>query len=501
LGWPVVGETIDFVIDGRRYFRSRRSKYGKIFKTHLLGRPTVVVIGPEYVRHVLHAEDDITLTQTAPGSFPRLFGQSLCNAHGPSHRTLQRHVLRTFNHDNLARFAVAVQRVVRSAIASWLDPNSPTSSSSSSSSGSGDVVVMCVPACHQMSLDIACHVLLGLDLDSAETSTVVKLFNEFTRAAFTVPLNLPGFAFHSGLKARRQLIEIITKHSSEQSDSNRSILSQMWRDATVSTSPSTTRPLDCGGDGETATSTSSSGSSSSRLVPPPPPDAADDQSLSAVDVTLELMYGSFETTTSVMCAALVNLAEHPEVVDRLRREFEAAGINYCADDVTCRSQQLDDVSYDVLRTLTYTSDVVKELLRHQPPVAGAFRRTIGTLKIGEYEIPAGWGVLYGITDTHETASTFVNHLDFDPSRWQPFHETSRPERYSYIPFGGGSKRSCVGKAFAKLVLTVFVVELVRAVDRWRLVNGRPRIRTAPIPLPCDDLPVVFGCSSSQSNGQ
>ena len=73
------------------------------------------------------------------------------------------------------------------------------------------------------------------------------------------------------------------------------------------------------------------------------------------------------------------------------------------------------------------------------------------------------------------------------------HVTSKDasERYWYIPFGGGSKRFCVGKQFARLVLLVFVVELVRAVGSWKLVNGTPQLRTAPIPIPRDDLPVTF----------
>jgi cytochrome P450 family 26 subfamily A len=317
--------------------------------------------------------------------------------------------------------------------------------------------------------------MLGIDLDSAQAAEVARSFNEFSDSAFAVPIDLPGFAFHKGLKARKRLLEIISAHI-EDVDSS-CILWPMWRNELSSSS----------------SSSSSSSEESSNSAPV-------DQSL-VVDSTLELMYGSHETTMSMMCAAIVYLANNPHVIDTIRDELHAAGV----DDVT--SPLADDVSYDVLRTLTYTNDVVRELLRIQPAIAGAFRKTIKPMQIGEYVIPEGWGVLYGIADTHETSPMFDHQLDFDPSRWQRYRDSmatdgnsdvtqqkkqhKATDRYNYIPFGGGSKRFCVGKQFAKVVLAVFVVELVRAAKNWKLVNGTPQLRTAPIPIPSDDLPVSF----------
>lgn len=130
--------------------------------------------------------------------------------------------------------------------------------------------------------------------------------------------------------------------------------------------------------------------------------------------------------------------------------------------------------------------------------------------------------MYSITDTHDSAETFDNTATFDPSRWQrkrtchPYdvatastntaecgHQgandhsdhndhSQHSTRFEYIPFGGGSKRYCVGQSLARLILAVFVVELARtAPDGWKLVNGVPAIRTAPVPLPVDDLPIVL----------
>lgn len=155
----------------------------------------------------------------------------------------------------------------------------------------------------------------------------------------------------------------------------------------------------------------------------------------------------------------------------------------------------------------------------------------------DYVIPSGWMILYCITDTHETSSSSLEDFArFDPDRWRRTRErvseethddeesssTTRPghestttrqqlnrtaqearrdndqstltqvnDRFGYIPFGGGNRRFCVGKNLAKTIISIFLIELTNQVDRWKLPNGRPQIRTAPFPLPKDRLPVIF----------
>ncbi|KAG6529441.1 hypothetical protein ZIOFF_011639 [Zingiber officinale] len=47
-GWPLIGETIQFIkSDHVRFMQMRRSLYGKVFKTHLLGRPLIMSTDPE----------------------------------------------------------------------------------------------------------------------------------------------------------------------------------------------------------------------------------------------------------------------------------------------------------------------------------------------------------------------------------------------------------------------------------------------------------------------
>ena len=46
-----------FIFSQKESFqRSRLTKYGTIYRTHIFGRPTIVVAGSEYVRKVLLGE-------------------------------------------------------------------------------------------------------------------------------------------------------------------------------------------------------------------------------------------------------------------------------------------------------------------------------------------------------------------------------------------------------------------------------------------------------------
>ena len=67
--------------------------------------------------------------------------------------------------------------------------------------------------------------------------------------------------------------------------------------------------------------------------------------------------------------------------------------------------------------------------------------------------------------------------------------------YEYVPFGGG-RRECVGQGYAKLLLKIFTIELVRHAN-FRLENSRPQMVDMPVPHPRDNLPLVIRQSPTE----
>lgn len=104
-----------------------------------------------------------------------------------------------------------------------------------------------------------------------------------------------------------------------------------------------------------------------------------------------------------------------------------------------------------------------------------------------YQVPKGWAVIYAIRDTHEMSSYFENPSEFNPDRWENL--SIKNNQFSYLPFGGG-RRACAGKDLARLMLKVFVLEIVRGCE-WTLEKDNPEFVTFPVPYPKDGMPLVF----------
>ncbi|XP_027190862.1 beta-amyrin 28-monooxygenase-like isoform X2 [Cicer arietinum] len=92
LGYPIIGETLGFLKaqrkdKGSEWIEERVSKYGPVFKTSLLGSPTVVIIGQEGNKFVLGSSEDV-LSAKKPLTLQKILGkQSLIELTGSSNDT------------------------------------------------------------------------------------------------------------------------------------------------------------------------------------------------------------------------------------------------------------------------------------------------------------------------------------------------------------------------------------------------------------------------------
>jgi cytochrome P450 len=114
--------------------------------------------------------------------------------------------------------------------------------------------------------------------------------------------------------------------------------------------------------------------------------------------------------------------------------------------------------------------VVEEAMRLYPPVWGVGRQSIGADRIGGYDIPAGAIVNLSPWVTHRHPEFWDDPERFDPERFRPGAERTRP-RFAYFPFSGGP-RLCIGEAFA-LMEAQLVVAMMLQRHRLTLVDPRP----------------------------
>ncbi|KAG7282565.1 hypothetical protein CRUP_001140, partial [Coryphaenoides rupestris] len=436
MGLPFIGETLQLLLQRRKFLRMKRQKYGYIYRTHLFGNPTVRVTGADNVRQILLGENRLVSVQW-PASVRTILGSdTLSNLHGALHKSKKKAIMRAFSRDALEQYIPVIQEEVRAAVQEWLQRDS---------------CVLVYPEMKRLMFRIAMRILLGFDPEQIRTDEqqLVEAFEEMVKNLFSLPIDVPFSGLYRGLKARNLIhskIEENIRKKVEDSDGtgskHRDALQQL-----INSSKNNGEAFSMQAIKESAT---------------------------------ELLFGGHETTASTATSLIMFLGLNPEALDRLRQEL------------LCKEEQgvdLQTVTMESLEQLKYTGCVIKETLRLNPPVPGGFRVALKTF---ELNIPKGWNVIYSICDTHDVAEKFPNKEEFQPERFMSKLSGDAPSsssRFQYIPFGGGS-RMCVGKEFAKVLLKIFLVEVVTQCN-WTLLNGPPTMKTGPTVYPVDNLPTKF----------
>ncbi|XP_042314774.1 cytochrome P450 26A1 [Sceloporus undulatus] len=454
MGLPFFGETLQLVLQRRRFLEMKRRKYGLVYKTHLFGRPTVRVMGPENVRHILLGEHRLVAVQW-PASVRTILGSGcLSNLHDAQHKRRKKVIMGAFSREALEHYIPAIQGEVSACLGRWL--------------GASEEELLVYPAVKRLMFRIATRILLGLrpkappeKQEEQQEQRLVEAFEEMVRNLFSLPIDVPFSGLYKGLRARGVIHAQIE-------ESIRAKLAAR---------------------GEPSSSSSSSSKDALQLLMEHTQGPEGEQ-LSMQELkesATELLFGGHETTASAATSLIIFLGLHHEVLRKVRKELQEKGL-------LSKQSQEKHLGMEVLEQLKYTGCVVKETLRLSPPVPGGFRVALKTFELNGYQIPKGWNVIYSISDTHEVAELFTNKEEFNPDRFMsPFPEDV--SRFSFIPFGGGL-RSCVGKEFAKILLKIFTVELARNCD-WQLINGPPTMKTGPTVYPEDNLPTKF----TSFNGQ
>jgi cytochrome P450 family 135 len=126
--------------------------------------------------------------------------------------------------------------------------------------------------------------------------------------------------------------------------------------------------------------------------------------------------------------------------------------------VRARAEQGDDA---------YLDAVVKEALRIRPVIPGVGRVVRERpFPIGAYEVPVGVEINPSIRTIHRRGDLYPSPRTFAPER---FLGDGAPDTYTWIPFGGGTRR-CLGASFA---LTEMRVVLARVLERTALRAADP----------------------------
>jgi cytochrome P450 family 135 len=188
------------------------------------------------------------------------------------------------------------------------------------------------------------------------------------------------------------------------------------------------------------------------------------------DELVTLLVAGHETTATALAWAVERLCRHPEKLERLTEEVRMGESGYL-------------------------EAVVQETLRLRPVISIVNRRLVEPMEIGGRLLPAGVAIVPSIHLVHRRADIYPQPHEFRPER---FLEQS-PGTYTWIPFGGGTRR-CLGAAFAQFEMETVLRELVcrRTVTPARAKSERV-YRRAITETPRYDAEVLVGrCPAASS---
>ncbi|KAF2322005.1 hypothetical protein GH714_005474 [Hevea brasiliensis] len=403
LGWPFIGNMWSFLrafksTDPDSFMRTFTTRYGRtgIYKAFMFGKPSVFVTSPETCRRVL--TDDDAFQSGWPKSTMELIGnKSFLAISLEEHKILRRLTASPVNgHEALSLYVNYIEEIVISALEKW--------------STMGEIEFL--TQLRKLTFRIIMYIFLGSESELVEES-LQKEFTALNYGVRSMAINLPGFAYHKALKARKNLVAILQSAIDKRRNQRKENISSKKKDmmdALIDVEDETGRKL------------------------------IDEE---IIDVLLTYLNAGHESSGHITMWATVLLQQHPEFLQKAKEEQE--------EIIRRRLPTQKGLTLKEVREMTYLSKVIDETLRLITFSLVVFREAKSDVNINGYVIPKGWKVLVWFRSVHLDHEIYPNPKEFNPSRW----DNHAPKAGTFLPFGTGS-RLCPGKDLAKLEISIFL---------------------------------------------
>ncbi|RDX95829.1 Abscisic acid 8'-hydroxylase 3, partial [Mucuna pruriens] len=200
LGWPIVGESFSFLSDfsspsGIFSFMSKRQKrYGKVFKSFVLGRFTVFMTGREASKILLTGKDGIVSLNLFYTGQQVLGPTSLLQTTGEAHKRLRRLIAEPLSIDGLKKYFHFINTQAMKTLDQWEGRK-----------------VLVLEEASTFTLKVIGHMIMSLEPTGEEQEKFRSNFKIISSSFASLPFKLPGTAFHRGIKVTKYYI---TSHTS-----------------------------------------------------------------------------------------------------------------------------------------------------------------------------------------------------------------------------------------------------------------------------------------------
>jgi len=427
-GWPIIGKTLEVLADPKGHVEKHSAKYGLVYRSHLFGETSLVLLGPEANELVLFDQSKLFSSTLGWGRIlGLLFPRGLMLLDFDEHRLHRRALSVAFKSGPMKSYLAELDTGIAARVAQWKAKPGP---------------MLFYPAMKQLTLDLAATSFLGAGI-GLEVDQITRAFVDMVAASVAVIRKpLPGTQMARGVKGRKRIVA----YFSEQIPIRRA---------------------KGGGD-----------DLFSQLCQATHEDGALLSTQDIIDHMSFLMMAAHDTLTSSLTSFVGALAANPEWQGRLRDEVSALGI--AADAPT---------TFDNLEAMPLTEMAFKEALRLKPPVPSMPRRAIRDFNFKGYAIPAGTMIGVNPLFTHHMPEFWPDPEKFDPLRFTEEAQRNR-HRFAWVPFGGGA-HMCLGLHFAYMQAKCFARHFLQNLSVSLEPGYAPAWQMWPIPKPRDGLKVTL----------
>lgn len=428
-GWPILGETLDFISFPEKFVHDRMDKYSPdIFKTCIAGERMAVLCGPSANKFIFSNE-----TKLFNPWWPRSVSQALLFAKNPGRNSSVLKEDHSFlKLDSMQNYVPIMDSMAKEHLdTKWAKFDE----------------VKVHPLAKEFTFALACRIFINCANPNRVRDLMVPFF-DVAEGIMSAPVNFPGTPFHGAVEGgkiiKHRLLEIIKQRRMEIAE--KGVVNLGVQDLL------------------------------SKLLVSSDEDGKFFSQEEIANKIIGYLIASFYTTSTAITFVLSHLAENPHVYDKvLEEQVEIA-----------KSKEAEEMlRWADVQKMKYTWNVVCESMRLEPPAQGAFKEVLTDFTFAGFNIPKGWKVFWTVHSTNKNPKYFPDPEKFDPSRF----EGAGPQPFTFIPFGGGP-RMCAGKEYARIEILVFVHNVV---TRFRLMKANPNETIAynPEPFPAEGLRICL----------
>ncbi|CAL5343421.1 unnamed protein product [Camellia sinensis] len=438
-GWPIIGESIEFLFGKPNFFLNYwLKKYSQeIFKTKIFGEKTAVICGPNGNKFLFSNERKI-FTSFLPHSKKRLFLSSkLALAAAPP--VPPPHAVASMAADDVKEVIRTPGFFKPEALSSYLGIIDSISQQHLKTHWEGYVYRLA----KTLTLSISCQIFLGME-NPDRIARLVHYFDDVTLGLDSIMVNFPGTNFYRAGKVadaiQRELMAVVRERRAamvgDEGAMKQDILSHM-----IVVSDPTGKGM---GEAEIA------------------------------DKMMGLLVAGYANVAVTISFFMKFVGESLEIYNKVLSQLE----------ISKDKKAGEFLDWNDMSKMKYSWNVMCEVMRLVSSQQETFREVLNDFTYAGYTISKDWKVYWKVNSTHKNSKYFRDPEKFDLSRYEG---GEAPAPYTYVSFGGGP-RLCPGKEYARLVVLTFIHNVVKKC-KWAVLFPKEKVLGDMVPMPEKGVPI------------